>query len=76
MSNMSYCRWQNTYTDLRDCAGSLEQDPDYEEGEKYPLSPDERSARESLFYLMVEMLEHVGVSVEAEDLAERLAELQ
>jgi hypothetical protein len=38
MGNMSYCRFQNTFTDLRDCQVALEEiDNDLDE-----LSPDEK----------------------------------
>ena len=43
MGNMSYCRFGNTLTDLRDCADNLD-DPD-------SLSPEERRARERLIKL-------------------------
>jgi len=36
MANMSYCRFQNTLNDLRDCAESLDEEN---------LSPDEERAR-------------------------------
>lgn len=38
MSNMSYCRFQNTLEDLRDCFEHIDDD----------LSPDECRARQSL----------------------------
>lgn len=37
MSNMSYCRFQNTLSDLRDCADALEEDDE-------PLSSEEARA--------------------------------
>jgi hypothetical protein len=42
MSNMSYCRFQNTYRDLLDCEDSMN-DSD--------LSPEEARAREKLLKL-------------------------
>jgi len=49
MSNMSYCRWRNTLTDLRDC---FEHIADPEE-----LSEDEASARVELVALCKQFLE-------------------
>lgn len=57
MSNMSYCRFQNTLNDLRDCAGNL-RDGD--------LSQEEASARRQLLELCMEMLEEVGVQFETD----------
>lgn len=48
MANMSYCRFQNTLSDLRDCARALE------EGE--PLSDDEQRARNRLVELCAEIV--------------------
>jgi hypothetical protein len=66
MSNMSYCRWQNTASDLLDCAGSIEDSmngaADNDEGEPEPLSRDEKVARSELFHTMIDMLEQIGVS--------------
>lgn len=41
MSNMSYCRFQNTYPDVLDCLGALD--------EGTTLSQDEHSAAEDMF---------------------------
>ena len=63
--NMSYCRWHNTLTDLRDCAGDLEERmSDHEASE--PLSADERRAMIQVLELAAEMLGQVGVSVEGD----------
>jgi len=43
--NMSYCRFQNTTTDLRDCAAALEE---LLHGGTEPLSRDEMEAAKSL----------------------------
>lgn len=49
--NMSYCRFQNTLNDLRDCANVIEAkvSGDREEGD---LSRDERQALVSMVELM------------------------
>ena len=54
MSNMSYCRFENTYNDLSDCAGAL-QEPD--EGK---LSDSERRARRHLIEMCMEIVENFG----------------
>ena len=43
MSNMSYCRFQNTLADLRDCDDYMEETVD--------LSEEEKKARERLIKL-------------------------
>lgn len=43
MSNMSYCRFQNTVNDLQDCADAIEETDD--------LSPEEARARIRLIKL-------------------------
>ena len=48
MPNMSYCRFQNTYLDLLDCANNL--------GDK-DLSDSEKMARKNLLELCKEMIE-------------------
>jgi len=45
MSNMSYCRFQNTLNDLRDCWENMEDD----------LSEDEEKAKERLIKLCVDI---------------------
>ena len=55
MSNMSYCRWQNTLNDLRDCAASLE--------EREALSREERRAALATLQLCATMLEELGLSL-------------
>lgn len=54
MANMSYCRFQNTLGDLRDCYES--------EGMDDPevLSDEERKARERLVALCVEIADDYG----------------
>lgn len=53
MGNMSYCRFENTLNDLRDCRDHLDDE----------LSPDEHKARTALLELCAEMLEEIGVEV-------------
>jgi hypothetical protein len=48
MANMSYCRFQNTYLDLLDCANNLN-DKD--------LSDSEKMAKKNLLELCKEMIE-------------------
>ena len=50
MSNMTYCRFQNTLLDLRDCKGYLFDDD---------LSEDEKHAREQLIELCEEIIQIV-----------------
>lgn len=47
MSNMSYCRFQNTLRDLRDCAEALEEI----DGNLAELSKDEAQAANGLIEL-------------------------
>ena len=50
MSNMSYCRFQNTLGDLRDCEDALDEE----------LSPDEARARRLLIELCARIAEDFG----------------
>lgn len=59
MSNMSYCRFQNTVTDLQDCYDNL-----FEELEK--LSPQEKVAREQLIALCHNMAWDTGFGEDEE----------
>jgi hypothetical protein len=52
MGNMSYCRFQNTLTDLRDCYESWEEE----------LSPEEERARARLLKLCVDIAADFGDS--------------
>ncbi len=47
MSNMSYCRFENTLNDLRDCYDHID--------ETEELSPGETKARERLIKLCVDI---------------------
>ena len=52
MSNMSYCRFQNTLTDLRDCADALDEGClDQPLHSVEALSDEERRAAKSLLEL-------------------------
>lgn len=57
MSNMSYCRFQNTLNDLRDCHMNMD-DPD-------SLSPDEKKAREQLLQTCAEIINDFGHEIDA-----------
>lgn len=61
MGNMSYCRFQNTLSDLRDCQGRLQEllefagdDVENEDGE---LSRDELEAAKDLAYTCLQISE-------------------
>lgn len=58
MANMSYCRFQNTLRDLRDCAEHI-LDPD--------LSREETRARIALVDVCADILEELGVDFSRED---------
>ena len=53
MSNMSYCRFRNTETDLRDCFIALD--------EREELSMDEERAARRMIDMIVERLIDYGV---------------
>lgn len=63
MANMSYCRWENTLNDLRDCAEHVND----------PLGGSEARARTSLLELAADMLEEVGVTIDRRELDEALS---
>lgn len=58
MSNMFYCRWQNTLNDLRDCAASLEG--------REALSLEERRAALATLQLCATMLEELGLALDTD----------
>lgn len=62
MSNMSYCRWQNTFNDLRDCAGDLEERMSGDDHS--PLSRGERQAAENTLATAAQMFAQLGVDVD------------
>lgn len=69
MSNMSYCRFQNTSSDLQDCLGALgDMDPEdiqalHEKNNQGALSKDEAAAFRRLFRTCVEIVEEFGPEV-------------
>lgn len=65
MSNMSYCRFQNTAQDLSDCSDHI----------LAGLGEEEARARLRLFHIALDMLEEIGVEVDLGDstIEERLA---
>jgi hypothetical protein len=56
MSNMSYCRFQNTLSDLRDCADALEDED--------PISEDEAKAALSLVKECIAIIEQLGGAID------------
>lgn len=67
MPNMSYCRFQNTLNDLRDCAAHFEDDD---------LSMEENLARARMLEVMAEMLEAAGLSIDVDQLEEAVENLR
>ena len=63
MTNMNYCRWENTLNDLRDCAEHVND----------PLGGSEARARACLLELAADMLEEVGVTIDRRELDEALS---
>jgi len=53
MSNMSYCRFENTLNDLRDCAYEIEEWDSEENGE---MSSSEKRALENMVMVMEGMI--------------------
>lgn len=74
MANMSYCRWQNTLSDLQDCAYALGMDGD-EDDQQCELSHEERVARDQLLFLAADMLTHIGVDVDSAELRDCIKKL-
>ena len=60
MPNMSYCRFQNTLSDLQDCLDWLNGDTEDDDSE---LSPSESKAKERLINLCCEIALDFGESV-------------
>lgn len=54
MANMSYCRFENTNHDLRDCVGAMEEAYDMEE---LDLSKTELSAMKNMRWLCEKFIE-------------------
>jgi len=69
MSNMSYCRFENTSRDFSDCVDALEQ---IEFGNEEPLSRREHAAAIDLLVKATDMLLAVSLAtgVEVDDLEE------
>lgn len=68
MSNMSYCRFQNTLSDLADCAEAVEA--------REELSREESRARRYLFEMMANMMEEIGVDLDRHSLDNALDALE
>lgn len=67
MSNMSYCRFQNTYRDLEDCLQALE-DLLYQNEDGSPLSDSETRHARNLIKTAQEIIELVrGMVPDLED---------
>ena len=56
--NMSYCRWQNTLTDLVACSNDL--DDRRNRAEREPLSNEELRAAKRLLELAMEMVSKIA----------------
>lgn len=69
MSNMSYCRFQNTLPDLRDCYDALHEDKGWE-----GLSYEEMRSCESLIGLCVDIAADFGD--EREIIRQRIARIR
>jgi hypothetical protein len=76
MGNMSYCRFQNTAGDFRDCDEALEELID---GSGDPLSGDELAAAKSLAKRACAMVERLAeaadIDLDLSDLRKKLPEL-
>lgn len=57
MSNMSYCRFQNTASDLRDCLDHIDDE----------VSTDEGMARRRMIRTCVEILESLGFTIDSQE---------
>lgn len=73
MSNMSYCRFENTLSDFKDCLGAIE---GLDGGEEPPLSRDEARAAVDLIMNAVNLALRVAEFAEkdVEDLNDSDAE--
>lgn len=70
MSNMSYCRFQNTEKDLADCADTL---ADFGQGDAEPLSREELDAAKRLVQRCLSILDELSQwnDVAIEDMDEK-----
>jgi len=57
MSNMSYCRFQNTASDFQDCLTNLRT---LNPGDRSQNTRAEREARSQLIHLAYELLQEIG----------------
>ncbi|UZW61843.1 hypothetical protein [Lysobacter enzymogenes] len=68
MSNMSYCKFQNTLSDLIDCRNTIEEMVTGDEDEVFALSREEARAAENLaeqcFDILTLLCEYAGVEVD------------
>ena len=60
MSNMSYCKFENTLNDLRDCVETISEEQYSEKGR---ASREEKQARHDLITECKELLESLGYEV-------------
>lgn len=70
MSNMSYCRFQNTYHDFEDCKEqylALASGCDAEGEEPEPLSMEEKSAADAMLDSIVDMFYELGIEIDSDD---------
>lgn len=67
MSNMSYCRFRNTLSDLADCKESLDFDGLDGEGEDEKMDEKERAAAISLIELCREIADEHGHFVDEQE---------
>ena len=68
MGNMSYCKFQNTLSDLIDCRNTIEEMVTGDEDELFTLSREEARAAENLaeqcFDILTLLCEHAGVDLD------------
>lgn len=69
MANMSYCRFQNTLNDFRDCSEAF-LEMAYEGDED--LSEDEGYAAKALLVEMAELFEELHINIDADQLDQAL----
>lgn len=67
MSNMSYCRWQNTYLDLLNC---------FEHLEDTGLNASENTYRSSVLELAASMLYEIGIVIDKDELEKVITHLE
>lgn len=67
MSNMSYCRFQNTLIELRVCGDAIE--------EREKLSVEEKEARKWMIRLCAEILTEVGVDIDDHEVETAIKQL-